>query len=192
MNVFILLVTRLIMPEEIEVKILNIDKQAVVSRLESIGAQKILDARQKIWSYDFPERKFKYLQSSCRIKTEADKIILCYKHRTSKQVHKVAEEHEVEVSSLETACKILEGIGLVCVNVREKDRTSYVYQNIRFDIDQWPRIPVYVEVESTSHELVDKGVALLGFPQSRAMPLTWVDVFKMYGIDIEKEKIIKF
>lgn len=180
------------MPEEIEVKILNINKQDIISRLEKIGAQKILETRQKIWSYDYPDRKLNTLQRSCRIKTEANKTYMCYKHRTSKQTYKVAEEYEIEVSNLEHTCKIIEGLGLICVNEREKDRISYTWDKIRFDIDQWPRIPTYIEIESTTRELVNKGIQIIGYQITHATPMTWVDVFKYYGIDAEKEKIIRF
>ncbi len=180
------------MPDEIEVKILEINPRHVISCLESLGAQKILEARLKIREYDYPNGSLGKDKSILRIRSEGDKVVLCYKQRIIKSDFKVSDEHQVIVSDLEEACVIFEKLGFKRIGDKEKDRVSYLLRDIHYDIDKWPRIPAYMEVEAPSKALVQQGVELIGFSMAQTTSMTGTEVLKKYGIDVDKEKVFKF
>ena len=75
-------------------------------------------------------------------------------------------------------------IGLENYAYQEKDRTSYQYKDWRFDIDSYPNMPSFIEVEGTSEEHVKEGVKLLGLESNK----TWNDgertlIQKVYSLD---------
>lgn len=180
------------MPDEIEVKILEINPAYVISRLESIGAQKILEARLKIREYDYPDGSLGKDKSILRIRSEGNNVVLCYKQRIVKSDFKISDEHQVFVSDLEEAGVIFEKLGFKRIGDKEKDRISYLQGDIHYDIDKWPRIPAYMEVEAPSKLLVKQGVELLGFSMAQTTSMTGTEVLKKYGVDVDKERVFKF
>lgn len=181
------------MLEEIEVKILNVDKQKIISQLEFLGAEKVLDARLITKDYDFPDGHLSRAHLRYRVRYGGKSAVLCSKRRIESDVYKKREKRNLE-GSFDDACDILEGLGLVCVSEVHKDRTSFVFKGIRYGINQLPKIPAYVEVESVGNEdFVKKGVELLGYKMSDTTNLNEKEVLKkFYGIDLNKEHILKF
>lgn len=182
------------MHEEIEVKILNIDKPKIISFLGSIGAQKVLEARLITKDYDFPDRSLSRARLRYRVRYDGKSAVVCSKKRIENTVYKKREKRTLE-GSFGDACEILEGLGLVCTSEVHKDRTSFVLNGVRFGINQLPRnIPAYLEIESTSGEdLVKTGVELLGYTMRDTTNLNEKEVLKkFYGIDLNKEPILKF
>ena len=70
-------------------------------------------------------------------------------------------ETEMEVPSIESGNAILEQLGFSFRNYQEKKRTTYVLDNTEVDIDSWPLIPPYLEVEGESDEQIDSIVRKL-------------------------------
>ncbi|MEK7062419.1 MAG: hypothetical protein AAB946_00120, partial [Patescibacteria group bacterium] len=57
---------------------------------------------------------------------------------------------------------LFEKIGLEKYARQEKDRTSFVYKDWQFDIDQYPNMPAFLEIEGNSEEHVKEAIKLLG------------------------------
>lgn len=182
------------MHEEIEIKILNVDKNKIISHLESLGAKKVLEARLITKDYDFPDHHLSRAHFRYRVRYDGKSAVVCSKKRIDSAVYKKREKRTLE-GSFDDACEILEGLGLVCTSEVHKDRTSFVLDGVRFGINQLPRnIPAYIEIESTTGEdLVRAGVELLGYKMSDTTILNEKEVLKkVYGIDLNKEPILKF
>ena len=92
------------------------------------------------------------------------------------------EEYEVETSNFASMAKILEIAGLEKYGDSIKTRESYRFNDITFDIDEYPGIPEYVEVEAQSHEKVEEGVKLLGFTMEDTACLTEGDLREKYKV----------
>ena len=61
------------------------------------------------------------------------------------------------------------------------------------DIDTWPRIPTYLEIEGTSEEEVYNALELLGIPKQKATSLDVQSIYEeIYGIDLNKEPNLSF
>ena len=57
--------------------------------------------------------------------------------------------------------EFFEKIGLENYAHQEKDRISLTYKNWNFEIDQYPGMPAYLEIEGESHEHVQEAILLL-------------------------------
>lgn len=197
---------------EHEAKILNVDKSEVQRKLETLGAKKILDDVTYIEGYDFdsasdstlidvPE-KFRHLVDHIeklrasadmfsqgaylRLRQEGSKFELIFKQKV-KGSGGVKSEIEISVPILEDewdiTAEMLVGMGLKRIVLQEKKRVSYTYPPYRYDIDTWPGVPTYLEVEAPSPEGVLEAIALLGFAQEDAVSMSAAEVFEMYEID---------
>lgn len=57
------------------------------------------------------------------------------------------QEHEVVVSDFEKMNDILEKLGYKHRNYQENKRIRYILDEVEIDIDTWPLIPTYAEIE---------------------------------------------
>ena len=62
------------MQNEIEIKILEINKKEITNRLKKIGAKKILDARLKVYFFDFPDKRLTLKHSAIRVRQEGNTV----------------------------------------------------------------------------------------------------------------------
>jgi len=69
-------------------------------------------------------------------------------------------------------------MGLECIMAYEKHRTSYKLGKCRFEIDEFPDIPPFLEIEA-DEKTIDKYMKILGL--SNPLPWTGNDVYKHYG-----------
>ena len=147
---------------EIEVRFLEIDKEALMARLNKLGAadkgedlldEKIIYDKALTWRDDGG--------TFLRLRTQKGKTLLCYKHRTE-QSATGTEEIEFEVSDPAAAEELLARVGYVTYRAQQKKRHTYVLDGVTIDIDTWPRIPTYVELEGTSEESLKEVAAKLG------------------------------
>ena len=73
-------------------------------------------------------------------------------------------EINLDINNKENMIKIFEELGYFVVAVGFKDRTSYEYENIRFDLDIWDKETYpypYMEIEVSSEEDLQKAISLL-------------------------------
>lgn len=121
-----------------------------------------------------------------RLRKEGDKNELIFKQRTESSAQVKSEiEISVPIMTIEwtDVATWLKKQGLKRIVVQEKKRVSYTYGQYRYDIDTWPGIPTYLEVEGPSQEAVMDAVALVGIPQDKAVSLSAAEVFRIYGIE---------
>lgn len=101
-------------------------------------------------------------------------------------------ETEMEVPSIESGNAILEQLGFSFRNYQEKKRTTYVLDNTEVDIDSWPLIPPYLEVEGESDEKINSIVRKLALSDKEIVSCNTAEVYKKYGIDIYKYRELRF
>ena len=101
-------------------------------------------------------------------------------------------ETEMEVPSIESGNAILEQLGFSFRNYQEKKRTTYVLDNTEVDIDSWPLIPPYLEVEGESDEKINSIVRKLALSDKEIVSCNTAEVYKKYGIDIYKYREFRF
>lgn len=258
---------------ELEVKILNINKENFIEKIESLGAKFIEKSHQVLYTYDLPTLYGRYIdlltqlnfpESNLKFETAISKLKLLFfdldnllNNEQKEQlaaivdennfsniidkddfleilnnkdlinfVHKfhnnpkkwirlrqtnnkttIAVKHilapnntcvqqmletELEVSNMQEANNLLEALGFYHRGDEEKERISYILFDHEIDIDTWPGIPTYFEVEGKSEEDLKNFLAKLGYSLSDTISCTVDEIYLQHGISILDRKSLKF
>jgi adenylate cyclase class 2 len=180
------------MSKEIEIKVLEIDKKEVISKLRKVGAKKKLDARLKVRFFDFPDKRLTKKNNAVRLRKEGKKTKITIKDKFVQNKFKQVIEYETEVQDFEAITQIFNLIGLKIVAEQEKDRISYKYKDITFDIDTYPRIPTLLEIEAENLTKLKEGLRIIGKTIKDSNSKTGKELFAHYGIDVMKIRNLKF
>lgn len=98
----------------------------------------------------------------------------------------------MEIEDFSKAHFFLQAVGIVEDKYVENKRITYVYNDVEFDIDCYPMIPPYMEIEASNESIVNEFIDRLGL---RSHVLTVESLKKIYGrynIDFENMKEVKF
>ena len=153
---------------ETEVRFLDVDKVALLKQLTALGAKDHGEVLlEEIIFYD-PGQTWRQQGKVVRLRKNKSKTQLAFKHHTQQTIDG-AIEVEFEVSDLDKAAVFLEHIGLKAFRCQEKRRHTFRLGNMTIDIDTWPRIPTYVELEGDSEVALRKLAAQLGLDWSKAV-----------------------
>lgn len=177
------------MKTEYEIRILEINKEEMVKKLEELGAIKKGKFEQKRYVYDLkPVEKGKWI----RLRTDGKCTTLTYKDIVSNTIDGT-KEVEFEVEDFHKANEFLKKIGFENRSYQENERIQYILNDVEIDIDSWPMIPTYMEIEGKSEEEVLNMKKILNVDESKVTTLNCDDIYKqIYKIDISKIKELKF
>jgi len=179
------------MQTEIEAKWLNIDKEALRKTLSDIGAELVSHERLMLRrTYDFPDGKLESVKGWVRVRNEDDKITLSYKQLNDRAVHGT-KEVTVIVNDFDSTCSFLESIGLVQKSVQETKRESWRLGNAEIELDTWPWIPSFVEIEAASEAELITAAELLGLDYSKALHGSVETAYKAV-YDVTEEEVNKW
>jgi len=200
---------------EIEVKVLNIDKSKIIDQLAKLNVVKILDDVTSMVWYDvgstrikreqfWPEirhivkkieaivnqsQSLRQAQAYLRLRRQADNydFTLKVKNDNKSEIAKIDTEYFFECKSAQAKKlnSLLVESGFIIVGRHEKKRLSYVLpeEKLRFDIDEWPKIPPYLEIEGSSEDTVKFGIKLLGLEDLETTVESGENFFKRYNQD---------
>ena len=177
------------MHTEIEERILEIDKEKVIKKLEELGAKKIGEWFYKRYTYDFtPKRESEWI----RLRTNGVETTLTYKNVETREIDGT-RELEIVVDDFDETNEFLKILGYEYKNYQENKRIRYMLDDVEIDIDTWPMIPSYMELEGPSVEKVKEVEDLLGVDKSKITTLYADEIAKeIYNIDILAIKELKF
>jgi len=167
---------------EIELKILNIDPKAIAAKLKKIGAKKLSDHLVVEKLYDFPNGRLEKSRQVCRLRTRGKKLVeFTYKRFIAADAN-ISEREEIEttVGDFENAEKILLALGMKVIKYREKKRISFYLGKVHFEIDKFPTIPAYLEIEGSRGDII-KMVKALGYTMADTTSKVAAEVLKDYG-----------
>ena len=154
--------------KEIEVRFLEIDKEALIKKLISLGAKDFGETMlEEVIVYD-KDLKWRDENRLIRLRKSGNKTALTYKENKA-QAADSAREIEFEIGDIEKAGLFLEKLGLVQYRHQQKKRHKLVYGGVTIDIDTWPKIPTYVELEGESEKVLQKVAKELGFDWKKAV-----------------------
>lgn len=174
------------MGHEIETKVLDIHAYDVKACLAELGALKVRETRLSVdWFRPKGVRHgedpwYLRIRSNSEGKHEVTwkgKPEILGVARKHKEIN-FATEHPSELTDL------FEEIGLEKYAHQEKDRTSYRLKSWLIEIDSYPGMPAFLEIEGTSEEHIREAITLLRLDTNR----TWADgertlIEKVYGLD---------
>jgi adenylate cyclase class 2 len=102
------------------------------------------------------------------------------------------DETEVGVDQFETANELLGKLGFTPRSYQENRRTSFLLDGARLEIDEWPLIPPYLEIEADSRDEVLRAAALLGYGEPDLTGENTVSVYARHGIDLMTRARVSF
>ena len=129
-----------------------------------------------------------------RLRKSNDKIELTTKHIQNKKNNNYQNvlESEILVSSFEEANQLLESIGMCKRNYQEKIRYSYTYKDAQIEIDIWPMLEPYLEIECDSDNTIQEILEKLNLKENEIVSTNTETLYKRKNINILQTSTLKF
>ena len=157
--------------QEIETKILEVDKEEIKKKMKLLSAEEIKNTRLFVDWYCPKGAEESGHPWYLRVRKTTDgKSEISWKS-LEKFIGNTrqSEEINIDVSDFEKAKSLLEAVGLLHYAHQEKDRITFVYKDWNFDLDQYPGMPAYLEIEGNSEEHVGEAIKLLDLQNHEAL-----------------------
>lgn len=124
-----------------------------------------------------------------RLRKSNDKVELTVKHildsAKDEEGFQRVTEIEISTSSFEETNTLLEALGLVRRNYQEKIRYSYSYQGASIEIDVWPIIKPYVEIECDDVAIIEQIIDELQLTEHEVVSCNTEELYRRIGLDIK-------
>lgn len=157
------------MQTEIEAKWLNVVKDDLRARLRACGAQLRTTERLMVRHvYDHPDMRLEKIGGWVRVRDEGDKITMGYKQLQDRSLHGT-KEVSVTIDNYAAGCDFLEAIGLKATSYQETKRESWTLDDAEIEIDTWPWIPSFVEIEASDESKLQTVASKLGLNMAEAL-----------------------
>ena len=161
---------------EVEVKILEVDREIIERKLEQLGAIKVS-------SGEVHSLYFSHGGDEIRVREEDGKVMICTKRKVVNDEAKVREETEMEAPSMKNAEQLLTAIGFTLVDETYKYRVVYEKDGIRYVLDKYRKryeLPLFLEIEGNSVNEVYGALSELGYSKEDARPWSRKELFAHY------------
>ena len=148
--------------------------------------------------FDYPDFRMKKVDSWVRLRTDGKETTLTYKKTIKEKPDDISSEDigmkeiEVKVDSYEKTYEFLKCIGLIVKREEKNKRIRYKKDDVVFDIDFWPFIPAYLEIESDSYEKVKDAINKLGLNPKNGFICSNGAVYRKYGFNTHDYSAITF
>ncbi|GLL07242.1 class IV adenylate cyclase [Dactylosporangium matsuzakiense] len=177
------------MPAEFEAKVLDINPAKMAELIRSKGGEATGGPTlQRRYVYDIdPNDQSKWI----RLRDNGTTTTLAVKQIAHDGIDGTYEV-EVTVNDLDATNEVLGFLGFHPKSYQENRRTSFVLEGAQLEIDEWPMIPPYLEIEASSPEEVRRIAAVLGYDEQDLTSENTTKVYKRYGIELSEHKIVSF
>ncbi|MFF5037946.1 class IV adenylate cyclase [Nocardia salmonicida] len=176
------------MPIEHEAKILDIDPDTIDRHILDKGGQKLAERFMRRYVYDItPGVDGKWI----RLRDNGKRTTLAVKEITSDAIDGT---HEVEVSVDDFAATnaLLEMMGFSAKSYQETKRISYTLDGAELELDTWPGIPPYLEIEAATKADVVRVAELLGYTEADLTGENTIKIYARRGINLNTIRELRF
>ncbi len=165
------------MNDEIEVKFVNIDHDAIRNELESIGA--VLEQPMRLMKrVTIDSNDMRSKNAFLRVRDQGDKVTLTYKQFDELSLNG-AKEIEITVNDFDETIKLLAAAGLAHGSFQETKRETWRLGSTEIVLDVWPWLNPYIEIEGASEQDVKSVAVRLNLDWSKAV---FGDVMEAYRV----------
>ncbi len=157
--------------KEIEVKVLGINKENILEQLENLGAEKIGESRLVVDWFRVQGVKEGEDPWYLRIRSyNGGRYEVTWKGRSDETgITTNHKEINFMIEDPEKLSDLFQELGLEKYAHQEKDRISYRYKGWQIDIDDYPGMPTFLEIEGESEQSILEAMNLLGVENNQ----TW-------------------
>lgn len=174
---------------EKEIKILDIDIEQTVKKLENLWAKKTFEWYIHDIYYDFQEwenQKMDENKRLFRVRKKWDLHLYTIKRKRHKlewweKSLKVADEAEYPITDVESFTSVLEKYWMKKIREKKKYRISFKFWDIEFDIDKYDNIPALLEIEAKSKKEIFWILKFLWFENNVRKKFGSRKLYKHYG-----------
>ena len=171
--------------QEQEIKILEVDVASLMKKLEEIGAKKVYEDTREIIALDTKDRQFLTQKDKLIRVTDEGNIKVTMHINQSDPTKK--REIKFKASRLKETLDFFHEMGLDPISRVRAPRISYELGKIDFDIDSFPLIPPFLEIdiEHINEEgyTVESLLEKLGLENNPVVEMGTEDIHKLYHID---------
>jgi len=171
--------------KEKEVKVLDVDINQLVERLESLDAKQVYNDTRTIYTLDTKERE--YLSQKDKLIRVTDEGNIKVTMHVNQSDPKIKEEIKFKTSGFKETIAFFHQLGLNPISKVEANRISYELGKIDFDIDQFPTIPPFLEIDIACLEeegyTLDDLLEKLGLVNSQIVVMGTEDIHRFYGVN---------
>ncbi|KKP81206.1 MAG: Adenylate cyclase [Candidatus Levybacteria bacterium GW2011_GWB1_35_5] len=177
---------------EIEVRFININVDDIKRHLIKLKAKNLQENLLKETIFYNKNLSWRKEGKFIRLRKINERIYLSYKHHKKSSIYG-AEEVEIEVNDYEKTKTLLIKAGFTAFREQEKLRHSFILNDVIIDIDKWPSLPAYIEIESDSVVKIKKIVKKLNLEWKDAIfEDAKIIIEKYYGIPVSRLKVFTF
>jgi adenylate cyclase class 2 len=138
-------------------------------------------------NFDYPDGRLEKIGGWVRVRDEGDKTTLAYKQLDNRGIDGT-KEVSVVVSSFDDTCQLLESIGLKQNSFQETKRESWILDSVEIELDEWPWIKPYIEVEAKDESSLIEVINKLGLNVNDAVHGS-VEVAYMAEYEVTEEEV---
>lgn len=155
------------MNTEIEVKFLHVNHEEVRAKLREAGAvcEKPMRLMRRV---TFDSAAMKAKNGWIRVRDEGDKITIGYKQTDSLDIDGT-KEIETVVGDFDAAVAIFKQLEIDGGSFQESKRESWRFGEVQIELDEWPWLDTFIEIEAPSEKQVGDVAAKLGFDMKNAV-----------------------
>ncbi|WP_116111097.1 MULTISPECIES: class IV adenylate cyclase [Amycolatopsis] len=177
------------MPVEHEAKVLDIAPDAIATLILNKGGRQVSETKlMRRYVYDItPGDQSKWI----RLRETGSETTLCVKEIRSDAIDGT-HEVEVTVDDFAGTNELLGLLGFTPKSYQENRRTSFLLDGARLEIDEWPLIPPYLEIEADAPDDVVRTASLLGFGEDQLTSENTIKVYARYGIELAAINNLRF
>ncbi|RZT07443.1 adenylate cyclase class 2 [Kribbella sp. VKM Ac-2569] len=176
------------MPIEFEGKVLDVDPDEVAGKILFLGGRRVGDRLMRRYVYDVEAGdRSRWI----RLRDTGTAVTLTVKEIAHDGIDGTTET-EVAVGDFETTNELLRRIGFEPKSYQENRRTSFELAGAQLELDWWPLIPPYLEIEGRSREHVIELGRMLGVSEDDLTGENTTKVYARYGIDLSAIGELRF
>ncbi|GLZ80233.1 hypothetical protein Afil01_50400 [Actinorhabdospora filicis] len=165
---------------EYEAKLLDVDPEAMAALILDRGGHRVGEALQRRLVYDItPGDPGRWL----RLRDDGTTVTLAVKEIAHDGIDGTTET-EVVVGDFDTTRVLLAKLGHTARSYQENRRASFTLGGAALEIDSWPLIPPYLEIEAHDAGTVHRAARLLGVDPAALTGENTVEVYRRHGIDL--------
>jgi adenylate cyclase class 2 len=164
--------------KEIEVKVIDIDKKEIEKRLRKLKAKKTFDGLSCSICYKIPKKTKN--KTHLRLRKEGKSYFITFKSPISDKKVKIKRELEVNVDDFEVMNKIFNEIGVKTDFLFKKYRISYELGKAKIELDKYPGIPWFLEIEAPNINSIYNAAKKLGIGKNELKPWGFKQIKEYY------------
>lgn len=176
---------------EIEARFKEIDVAKITEKALQLGGIDIGEHLLEETIFYDGELRWRNEGKFVRLRSFINKNIVTYKHIKSDSIDGT-EEIEFEVNKPDALKDFLGKLNLIPFRIQQKRRRTIKFEDAVLDIDSWPMIPPYLEIEGSSEAIIKNLAEKLGLSWHDAVFIDARKIIEGYGIDVSSFRYFTF